>query len=240
MFEFISPLARVRRWSKWSLSLVAAAVILATQVPVASARPGGQPGDFDYYTLVLSWSPTHCATAKRRDNGPQCSGEKPYAFVLHGLWPQFYRSYPEFCRTQKREWLSNELIAEMMDIMPGKGLIIHQYRKHGSCSGMSPEQYFGTSRALYDSIRIPERYKRPNAPVNTSPEDVEKAFLDANPQLSADMLAVSCKDDLVQEVRICFGRDRKLTKCGANEDQARICRRDKLVMPPVEWRPSGI
>lgn len=225
----------VRAWFAMALCALLAAPSLST-----SARAAGEPGDFDYYALVLSWSPSHCATARRQDNGPQCAGEKPYSFVLHGLWPQFYRSYPEFCRTQKRSWVSNELIAEMMDIMPGKGLIIHQYRKHGSCSGLSPEQYFGISRTLYESIKIPEVYRRPSAPVSTTPDEVEKAFLDSNPQLNADMLAVSCKGELVEEVRICFSRDRKPTKCGSNEDQGRICRRDKLVMPPVQWRPSGI
>ncbi|MDZ4792025.1 MAG: ribonuclease [Hyphomicrobiales bacterium] len=219
---------------------VALLAMLAAPLMPAPARAAGEPGDFDYYTLVLNWSPSFCATSRRNDNGPQCAGEKPYSFILHGLWPQFYRSYPEFCRTRKREWVSNEIIAEMMDIMPGKGLIIHQYRKHGSCSGLSPEQYFGISRTLYESIKIPERYKRPDAPVNTTPDEVEKAFMDANPQLNADMLAVSCKGEFVQEVRVCFSRDRKPTKCGSNEDQGRICRRDKIVMPPVQWRPSGI
>lgn len=238
MLSFLS----VKRHFKAISASLAVAVLVVFSAPFMTApvRAAGEPGDFDYYTLVLSWSPTHCQTARRNDNGPQCAGQKPYSFVLHGLWPQFYRSYPEFCRTRKREWVSNELIAEMMDIMPGKGLIIHQYRKHGSCSGLSPEQYFGISRTLYEGIKVPERYKRPDAPVNTTPDEVEKAFLDANPQLSPDMLAVSCKGEFVQEVRICFSRDRKPTKCGSNEDQSRICRRDKIVMPPVTWRPSGI
>ena len=32
-----------------------------------------QPGEFDYYALVLSWSPTHCASTDRNDSDPQCS-----------------------------------------------------------------------------------------------------------------------------------------------------------------------
>ncbi len=238
MLKFLSSIGRLKFMGAWfAFALCAMLAVPSISTP---ARAAGEPGDFDYYVLVLSWSPSYCATTKRRDNGPQCAGARPYSFILHGLWPQFYRSYPEFCRTQKRSWVSNELINEMMDIMPGKGLIIHQYRKHGSCSGLSPEQYFGISRTLFESIKIPDTYKSLSAPVKTTPSEVEEAFLEANPQLNEDMVAVSCKGEFVQEVRICFSRDRKPTKCGSNEDQGRICRRDKLVMPPVQWRPSGI
>ncbi|MDX2263566.1 MAG: ribonuclease T2 [Hyphomicrobiales bacterium] len=224
------------------LLFIVAVVTCGAASVQAQGRDRPEAGDFDYYVLAMSWSPTHCQlNGGRRDrDDAQCGGERPHAFILHGLWPQWWRRWPEYCWTKKREWVSNEVIRDMMDIMPGKGLIIHQYRKHGSCSGMDPERYFGTARALYESIRIPDAFKRPNAQVTTTPDDVEKAFLDANPQLTADMLAVSCKNGLVDEVRVCFSRDRKPAKCGGNEDQARLCRSDRLLMPPVRWTPPGL
>ncbi|MGI9404557.1 MAG: hypothetical protein ACR2OF_08650, partial [Hyphomicrobium sp.] len=48
-------------------------------------------GEFDYYALVLSWSPTECLTSTRGRSDAQCARRdgKRYGFVLHGLWPQY-------------------------------------------------------------------------------------------------------------------------------------------------------
>ena len=64
------------------------------------------PPPFDYYVLSLSWSPEYCAS-EARPKDPQCV--RPYAFVVHGLWPQYERGWPKDCG--RGEYLSNELIA---------------------------------------------------------------------------------------------------------------------------------
>src|SRR5687767_15954008 len=58
-----------------------------------------QPGQFDFYVLALSWSPSFCqATAERgREAREQC-GERPYSFVVHGLWPQYERGFLRSCQ----------------------------------------------------------------------------------------------------------------------------------------------
>lgn len=225
------------------IALAAAALVsIAAACPSAAQyRDRGEPGDYDYLTLVLSWSPTHCQLSRDHRDSEQCAGDRPYSFVLHGLWPQYWSGYPEFCRTRRREWVSNEVIRQMSDIMPGKGLIIHQYRKHGSCTGMPPEDYFGLARALYDSVKIPKIFEEASRPQATSPEAVEAAFLEANPHIKPEMMAVSCRNGLVHEVRVCFGRDRKPIACGRNEDQRRLCRSERITLPPVSGRAaSGI
>ncbi|MGB6347137.1 MAG: ribonuclease T, partial [Methyloceanibacter sp.] len=45
----------------------------------------GQPKPFDYYALVLGWSPSYCAAEGKQRRDRQC--ETPHGFVLHGLWP---------------------------------------------------------------------------------------------------------------------------------------------------------
>src|SRR3954464_7133107 len=68
-------------------------------------------GKFDFYVLALSWSPSFCDAAGERAGqagerggrpggraGPQQQcGERPYAFVVHGLWPQYETGFPEYC-----------------------------------------------------------------------------------------------------------------------------------------------
>ena len=73
---------RALRSLAMAVLLLAAAV--ATAVAPVSAE-SGRPGDFDYYALVLSWSPTYCADRGTSRNDPQCSSSRPYAFVMHGL-----------------------------------------------------------------------------------------------------------------------------------------------------------
>src|SRR5262245_6737859 len=62
-----------------------------------------EAGVFDYYLLALSWSPTFCADVGDRRRDPQCSPRgRPFAFVLHGLWPQYERGWPQDCESPDR------------------------------------------------------------------------------------------------------------------------------------------
>ena len=54
------------------LVVIPAALILFAGVPrgaMAQGDRGGMPGDFDYYVLALSWSPTFCSGQGRGDGG---------------------------------------------------------------------------------------------------------------------------------------------------------------------------
>ena len=212
-----------------------AALWALTFADAAMAQRGeSRAGEFDYYALVLNWSPSYCETQGRsRPGEPQCSGDRPYSFILHGLWPQYHRGWPQDCPTRERPWVPDELIRQMIDVMPSKRLIIHEYRKHGTCSGLSPAEYFGVARQLYDQIKIPPRFQNPDGYLTLSPAEVESEFLAANPQLSGDMISVACKGRNLGDLRICFGRDLKLQACGVNETQQKLCSSDKIVMPPV-------
>ena len=143
-------------------------------------------GQFDYYALVLSWSPTYCAEKGDSDR-MQCnrSDGRRYSFVLHGLWPQYERGYPSECQLPRRPFVPEPVIDSMLDIMPSRGLVIHEYRTHGTCSGLDPERYFSTAHRLFDSIKIPERFRNPIQSQTVSPSDVRNEFLRANPAFRA-------------------------------------------------------
>lgn len=199
-------------------------------------RSQAEAGSFDYYALVLSWSPTHCESPEGRGDHAQCAPHdgRRYAFILHGLWPQYQRGYPEDCPARTR-FVPQSVIDGMLDIMPSKGLIIHEYRKHGTCSGLSPDGYYETARRLFESIAIPERFRNPTTAQFLDPKDVVKAFAEANPKLDSDMIAVACRGpgSRLREVRICFSKDGAPRSCGANEHQERLCRGTRMHVPPV-------
>lgn len=218
------------------LTALLAAFLLAPAAPATKAASQNKAGVFDYYVLTLTWSPTYCAENRQTRKTPQCDGRRPYAFVLHGLWPQHNSGWPESCWVKDR-WVPRDVIDAMLDITPNRGLIIHEWRKHGTCSGLAPRAYFNTARALFDQIKIPARYLTPKSPIYTTPRQIETDFLKTNPQLSEDMIAVSCgRRKRLRELRVCFSKDLKPIACGVNENQRRLCRQRQIIMPPVRGR----
>ena len=211
-----------------------AALAIGGTANVASAQNQGRAGDFDYYALVLSWSPTYCAGEGQSRNDPQCNSIRPYAFVLHGLWPQYARGWPENCPTGANPFVPRPIINGMLDIMPSPRLVIHEYRKHGTCSGLDPRAYFDAARRLHDKIKIPARFTTPDRAIATSPGEIVKEFIAANPELKPDMLAVACgRPNRVKEIRFCFTKEGAFRSCGRNEDQDKLCRANSVVLPPV-------
>jgi ribonuclease T2 len=195
---------------------------------------GERPGRFDYYALSLSWSPTYCASDAGRNDRQQCGGRRRYDFVVHGLWPQFDRRWPEYCPVEDR-YVPDRLIDRMLDIMPSKKLVIHEWRKHGTCSGLGQRGYFETTRELFSRIKVPARYVTPTAPIRTTPEQLVRDFLSTNRWLDANGISVHCGNARdrarLREIRICFTKDLEHRSCGDNERRA--CRARQLVMPPV-------
>lgn len=227
--------------------LLALAVIATVTSAALAQRPYGSgrsqegrnvAGQFDYYALVLSWSPSYCAGTQREGYDPQCnrSDGKRYSFVLHGLWPQYApKGWPQDCPVRGRPFVPRPLINSMLDIMPSDKLVIHEYRKHGTCSGLEPAQYFDLARKMYSSVAIPGEYRNPFEAMFVSPADMISGFQKANPWLKPDMIAVDCggPGNRLTEVRICFGKDGKAASCSRNEDQRKMCRADKMYIPPV-------
>lgn len=186
-------------------------------------------GEFDHYVLSLSWSPSYCATEGAGQRSIQCS--RPYAFMVHGLWPQYVRGYPEFCRTRESDRVPDRLAQQYLDIIPSPGLIGHQWRKHGSCTGLTQEQYLQLSRRAMEAVAIPREFVLPSAPILISPREVEEKFIAANPGLRPQQIAVTCDRRYLREVRICLSKDLKFTDCEwVNRNS---CRLDRALMPPV-------
>lgn len=188
-------------------------------------------GEFDYYVLSLSWSPSYCEAEGKRANRFQCASPRPYAFVVHGFWPQYEKGWPQYCRIQRYRGLREREVDSMLDIMPSPSLVRHQWKKHGTCSGLAPGGYLDTLRRAYEKVTIPPRLTRLDDYVMVDPSSVEKAFRAANPGLMAAGVAVTCDRRRLREVRICMTRDLKFRRCDAVD--RRGCRSRRVVMPPT-------
>jgi len=189
-----------------------------------TAKP--RAGAFDYYVVALSWSPEHCAEPAGRSDKLQCHSKRRFAFVLHGLWPQFEKGYPQQCSTAPLEPAVRD---SMLEVMPSTKLVHHEWSKHGTCSGLSPEGYFARARSAFTSVRIPPTYQSPENAFTTDVSGVEQAFREVNAALQPEGIAVRCRGRFLQEVRVCLTRDLQPRACG--QDVKDYCRGESTVRP---------
>ncbi len=233
--SLVNRIGALRRLFSLFLLLVTFGVLLpGLSAAVAQDRRQNAAGEFDFYVLSLSWSPSFCEAANER-GGPsksqqiQCGG-RPYSFVVHGLWPQYERGFPNYCQ-QPAPRLDRNIVSSMLDLMPAPGLIFSEWDKHGTCSGLSARSYFETIRKARAMVKIPEQFIDLAEPKTVAPADVEDAFVKANPGLSNDAIAVTCDRTRLSEVRICLNKDLQFRSC--DEIVQRTCRRDSVLMPPL-------
>ena len=88
----------------------------------------------------------------------QCEG-RPFSFVVHGLWPQYERGFPEYCQRPSPR-LDRNIMTSMLDLMPAPGLIFNEWDKHGTCSGLGARAYFESIRKARAAVKIPQEFLR--------------------------------------------------------------------------------
>lgn len=192
------------------------AALLAAFMLASPAFGDGEPaGEFDYYVLALSWSPSWCEAEGDARGSEQCRTGAGFGWVLHGLWPQYEDGWPAWCPSGLRNPSRNETAA-MADIMGTGGSAWHQWKKHGRCSGLSSEDYFDTARRAYRHTVLPPVFGKLPGTVRIDPYVVERAFLEFNPPMQPDGLTVECRDGRIAEVRICLTKDLEPRTCGAD------------------------
>jgi ribonuclease T2 len=213
----------MRRAARLAAFTAAAVWLLALSAAAGRAQDArqNQPGEFDYYVLSLSWSPSFCDA--------EC-GERPYSFIVRGFWPQYEKGFPEYCQVPAPR-LDRNIVSTMLDLMPAPRLIFHEWDRHGTCSGLPARAYFETVRKARAIVKIPTEFLDIKSELTVTPDGVEEAFVKANPGLTTAAMAVGCDNKRLREIRICMSRELGFRDC--TEIERRSCRREKLVMPPV-------
>lgn len=189
-----------------------------------------KPGQFDYYVMALSWSPNWCALEGDRKGSDQCDTRHDHGWILHGLWPQNEQGWPSYCRANERA-PSRSMTGAMADIMGSGGLAWHQWKKHGTCSGLSAADYYATSRAAYNALKRPAILRKLDKTITLPASVIEDAFLEANPSLASDQITITCKQNHIQEIRICLTKDFEFRRCG--RDAIRDCKATNATLNPI-------
>ena len=197
---------------------------------IAQERRQDRAGDFDFYVLSLSWSPTFCASKDGPRNAQQCGAMQDFRFVVHGLWPQKEKGYPDFCESREPDRVPQTLGKTFFDLMPSMGLIGHQWRKHGSCTGLSQAEYLAKTRDAYNQVKLPADLAGVSSSVKLSPDGIEEKFVAANPGMSRRGIAASCEGKRLEEVRICLTKDLQFRECAEVDQDG--CRASSITLPP--------
>jgi ribonuclease T2 len=216
----------------------AASLAAAFALAAASAQAGPTPADlvapaaFDYYVLTLSWSPGFCDTGGAGKSPEQCGIGARAGFAVHGLWPDSANgANPSSCGFGSG-YIPGQVLSYGARVYPTRGLAIHEWREHGTCTGLDAAHYFRAVQYARDEFTIPPAFQAPSARFAVTPDDIVKQFAAANANLTAKSMAVTCERGELIDVRFCLTRDlRAFAICP--KVTRRSCSADSIQVSPV-------
>jgi ribonuclease T2 len=197
----------LRPLGRWTAA--AAALLSSTTLSLADPTPPDlvATADFDFYVLTLSWSPGFCDTGGENKSPEQCDVGSGAGFVTHGLWPDNAdRADPSECGLRP-DFAPSEALKLGEKVYPTRALAIHEWREHGTCTGLEAEAYFRAVQYAHDEFTIPDQLKHPTERFSISPDEIEKQFISVNANLTADSMAVTCGRGELIDVRFCLTKD---------------------------------
>ncbi len=184
--------------------------------------------DFSYYLLSISYAPDFCDQPNVHKNARECDGNT--GFVVHGLWPQSDTGRgPENCGSASP--VSHDIVRQMLHYIPTESLIQHEWRTHGTCSGLSSGDYFALVRKARDSVKIPSDLSSPNRELDLRLAQIESEMAAANSSFPKGAFRVSCyRDNELEEIRVCFNKDLSPRECSGS---AGYCRAGTVILKSI-------
>jgi len=139
----------------------------ALSMVVSGAAAAQEGGGRTRFILAASWQPAFCQTNQKKSECASQTTERHDAtnFSLHGLWPirQDYCGVSADLKDADKnsDWISlpevtlaAETQAALAKAMPGtqSGLERHEWVKHGTCTKLSADDYFGVGMHLVGAL----------------------------------------------------------------------------------------
>jgi len=194
------------------IALVLAAALTA-QFHGRSRAETPAPAPFDYYVLSLAWAPGFCAQPGAASGNPkECAPGGGVGFIVHGLWPEAAAGKnPESCRTSRP--VPKPVVSLVLREMLTVSLIQHEWDTHGTCTGLSPFDYFSAIVQARAAVQIPVQIASIENDTRESPGQIETQFAAANPSFPKAAFRTSCPRGAFEEERICFDKNLKPQAC---------------------------
>lgn len=121
----------------------------------------------DMYVFAYSWTPEYCYG---KTNYPGCENPTDYwsnYFTIHGLWPQYSAGgYPQDCTTEAyNPQTAKNIGSDILQYWPDVEYALsdplytsfweHEWTKHGTCSGLTQQNYFQYAINLIKALGTP-------------------------------------------------------------------------------------
>jgi ribonuclease T2 len=193
-----------------TLGLLCVVTLAATTAAAKRHRRHHHPARFDYYLLALSWAPNYCASHPS-DHSAECQVGAHKSFVLHGLWPQANNAPPPMSCAPARP-LAHNIVDHMLQFMPSGALIQHEWTKHGTCSGLSAQDYFAKVEQAFRKVQVPLEFQSLVGQKDFSVGEIEQSFGSAN-HAPEQAFRVSCHGSDLVNLEVCLSNDLDYQVC---------------------------
>ncbi len=85
-------------------------------------------------------------------------------------------------------------------------LVEHEWQKHGTCSELGVDGYFGLMRSIRKSITIPDSLLHLKQTQMMAPADIKAEFVAANPRISIENMVIGCANNTLVQVQFCIAK----------------------------------
>ena len=126
--------------------------------------------------------------------------------------------------------MASATVDHMLNFMPSRGLIQHEWEKHGTCSGVSAQNYFGQAEQAFTHVRVPQQYSSLNHEQQFNVADVEKSFAEAN-HAPLQAFRVSCHAGELVSLEVCVDKNLQYRSC---TESVRECPVNQVDMKPPQ------
>lgn len=185
------------------------------------------------YLFVLSWSPTYCLENDPNGKQFQCTKNKKYRFIVHGLWPQIAKGQKNSYCKQVDPKLEGQIVEKYFDLMPSSKLMQHQWIKHASCGDFTQKSYFKKIAELYNMFNVTALFSHIKTREAFSFKQLQQEITSKIPVLKRNNFVIKCQKNLLQEIRICLNNDFSLRGCQQSEFKAGRCDLNRNVIIPL-------
>jgi ribonuclease T2 len=108
--------------------------------------------------------------------------------------------------------VAGEIVRHMLEYYPSRGLIQHEWEKHGTCSGLSAQDYFAKVEQAFKSVQAPDQLKNLSGDKSVPPKDLDQSFAESN-HAPPDAFRISCHAQELVGVEVCMSKDLKIRSC---------------------------
>ena len=92
------------------------------------------------------------------------------------------------------------------DIYPDPGLLRHEWKTHGTCSGLSADAFFNLARQAEHSVAIPTELSTLDHQTSMPPAQILDLFAKTNPSFPRESLALSCGNNYLTAIEVCMSK----------------------------------